>query len=122
MNNCTIIYTFRQIILYITLQKTISKEQISSQKLIKISEIFQGLAFPVRLRILELLEDGKDYAVYEILENIEIEASLLSHHLSKMKNIGIIESYRQGRNIYYRLAIKEISKVFDCIYSCDLKI
>jgi ArsR family transcriptional regulator len=104
------------------LQEVISNEKISSQKLIKISEIFQGLAFPVRLRILEMLEDGQDYAVYEILENIKIEASLLSHHLIKMKNIGILESYRKGRNVYYRLAIKEITKVLECIHECDLKL
>ncbi|MCK5401180.1 MAG: helix-turn-helix transcriptional regulator, partial [Flavobacteriaceae bacterium] len=66
------------------------REQISSDKLVKISEIFQGLAFPVRLRILEVLEDGGDFAVYEILDKIDIEASLLSHHLIKMKNIGIL--------------------------------
>ena len=101
---------------------TISNREISPQKLEKIAEIFQGLAYPVRLQILELLEDGKDYPVNEILEKVQIEASLLSHHLAKMKNIGILESYRQGRNIYYKLAIKEISKVFDCIYSCELKL
>ena len=121
MNNCTIIYIFRQILIYFILINTISNKQISSQKLIKIAEIFQGLAFPVRLRILELLEDGQAYAVYEILEKIEIEASLLSHHLSKMKNIGILESCRKGRNIYYKLAIPEIIKVFDCIHACELK-
>ena len=104
------------------MQNTISKREISTEKLQKISEIFQGLAYPVRLQILELLEDGNDYAVSEILEKVQIEASLLSHHLSKMKNIGILESYRKGRNIYYRLAIMEISKVFDCIYSCELKL
>ena len=104
------------------MQAEISNRHISPEKLQKVSEIFQGLAYPVRLQVLELLEDGKDYAVSEIMEVVKIEASLLSHHLSKMKNIGIIESYRQGRNNYYRLAIKEISKVFDCIYSCDLKI
>lgn len=103
------------------MQPSISKKQIDSKKLIKIAEIFQGLAFPVRLRILELLEDGQEYAVFEILEKIEIEASLLSHHLSKMKNIGILESYKKGRNVYYRLAIKEITKVFDCINACELK-
>lgn len=102
------------------MQETISKDQISADKLVRISEIFQGLAFPVRLRILELLEDGRDYAVFEILEKIDIEASLLSHHLSKMKNIGILDSYRKGRNVYYRLAIKEITKVFDCIHACEL--
>lgn len=104
------------------MQETISKDQISADKLVRISEIFQGLAFPVRLRILELLEDGRDYAVFEILEKIDIEASLLSHHLSKMKNIGILDSYRKGRNVYYRLAIKEITKVFDCIHACELKL
>lgn len=104
------------------MHKAIPKKQINSTKLVKIAEIFQGLAFPVRLRILELLEDGQEYAVFEILKKIDIEASLLSHHLSKMKNIGILESYRKGRNIYYYLAIKEITKVFDCIYACELKL
>ncbi len=104
------------------MQELISSEQISSKKLLKISQIFQGLAFPVRLKILILLEDGKDYAVYEILENIKIEASLLSHHLTKMKNIGILESHRKGRNIYYRLVIREITKVLDCIHDCELNI
>lgn len=104
------------------MQEAISKKQIDSKKLVKIAEIFQGLAFPVRLRILELMEDGKSYAVYQILEKINIEPSLLSHHLSKMKNIGILKSYRKGRNIYYYLAIKEITKVFDCIYACELKL
>ncbi len=104
------------------MQNTISEERISSQKLIKIAQIFQGLAYPVRLQILELLEDGEAYAVFEILKEIDIEGSLLSHHLSKMKNIGILESYRKGRNIYYKLAIMEITKVFDCIHACELKL
>ena len=101
---------------------TISGREISPQKLEKIAEIFQGLAYPIRLQMLELLEDGKEYPVNEILDKVQIEASLLSHHLAKMRNIGILESHRQGRNIYYKLAIPEISKVFDCIYSCELKL
>ncbi len=101
--------------------KEIPNNQININKLEKIAEIFQGLAYPVRLRILEFLEDGNDYAVFEILEVVKVEPSLLSHHLAKMKNIGILESYRKGRNIYYRLAIKEITKVFDCINECDIK-
>lgn len=89
-------------------------------KLGKVAEIFEGLAYPVRLEILELLEDGKSYSVGEILNEVKIEPSLLSLHLKKMKNIGIIESLRQGRNIYYKLALKEITKVFDCIYNCNI--
>ena len=95
---------------------------INQEKLTKISDIFHGLAYPVRLQILDLIEDGKDYGVSEIREHINIEASLLSHHLSKMKSVGILESYRNGRNIYYRLALPEITKVLDCIYECELKL
>ncbi len=104
------------------MNNSISNREISPEKLVKISEIFSGLAYPVRIQILEMLEDGKAYPVNEILDKVQIEASLLSHHLSKMKNIGIIDSYREGRFIYYRLALKEITKVFDCIYSCELKL
>ena len=50
-------------------------------KLGKVAEIFEGLAYPVRLEILELLEDGKSYSVGEILNEVKIEPSLLSHHL-----------------------------------------
>ena len=102
--------------------ETGTRRHINRDKLTKISDIFHGLAYPVRLQILELIEDGKDYGVSEIRDNIKIEASLLSHHLAKMKSVGILESYRKGRNIFYRLALPEITKVLDCIYECELKL
>ena len=95
----------------------VKTRKISPRKLGKVAEIFEALAYPLRLKILELLESGKPYKVGEILKYVDIEPTLLSHHLKKMKNLGILESYREGRNIYYKLVIKEISKVFDCIYS-----
>ncbi len=89
---------------------------ISPEKLIRISQIFHGFSNPVRLKILEILEDGKAYSVGEILKEIEIDPSLLSHHLTKMKFLGILKSYKSGRNIYYSLLLKKIPEVFDCIF------
>ena len=94
--------------------------KIGPEKLGRVAEIFEGLAYPIRLRILELLEDGNSYTVGEILDTVKIEPSLLSHHLIKMKNTGIISSERQGRNIYYKLVLKEITKIFDCTYTCKI--
>ncbi len=99
---------------------SVIRRSISPMKLGKVAEIFEALAYPVRLEVLELLEDGKSYSVGEILKEVKIEPSLLSHHLKKMKNIGIIESFRNGRNIYYKLVLKEITKIFDCIYNCEI--
>lgn len=36
-----------------------------------------------------------------------------------MKDKGILDSYRDGRNIYYGLAITQITGIFDCMEHCD---
>ena len=82
------------------------------------SEMLKAISYPYRLRVLELLEDEEFHAVSEIQEYTKIEASLLSHHLTKMKDKGIIVSHRDGRNIYYKLAIREIINILNCIDNC----
>lgn len=94
------------------------KRKISTKKLKRVAEIFTGLAHPVRLEIVGLLEHGRPATVGEILAEIKIDPTLLTHHLTKMKHLRILESNREGRNVYYQLAIPEITNVFDCIENC----
>jgi DNA-binding transcriptional ArsR family regulator len=93
---------------------------IASDKFIKASELLKAISYPYRLEILKLLEDGEYHPVYEIQAYTGVESTLLSHHLHKMKDKGIISSYRDGRFIYYKLAIKEIIKVLKCIDNCEI--
>ena len=95
-------------------------ETTNFEKFLKASELLKAISYPYRLEILKLLEDNEYHPVSEIQNSIGIEASLLSHHLSKMKDKGIIMSYREGRYIYYKLAIKEVTKVLECIDNCNL--
>jgi DNA-binding transcriptional ArsR family regulator len=96
-----------------------STRNIEAAKLEKIARILKAISHPLRLEIVELLEEKEPQSVAEILEQIDVEQSLLSHHLNKMKDKGVLESHRKGRNIYYRLAFKEITKIFDCMEQCD---
>lgn len=96
------------------------KRKISSYKLKRVADVFGGLAHPSRLEILEFMEDGQERTVGEILKYMQIEPTLLTHHLSKMKHLGILESYKEGRNIYYKLCLTEITNVFDCIQNCKI--
>jgi DNA-binding transcriptional ArsR family regulator len=98
-----------------------TRRRISYNKLGKVAEIFSGLAHPTRLEILEILENGKAYSVGEILDEIRIDPTLLTHHLTKMKHLGILQAKREGRNVYYQLAMPEISNVLDCIQDCKIK-
>jgi ArsR family transcriptional regulator len=98
-----------------------TRRQINYNKLGRVAEIFGGLAHPIRLEILEILEGGKAFTVGEILEELKIDPTLLTHHLTKMKHLGILKSTKQGRNVYYQLAMLEITSVLDCIQNCDIK-
>jgi len=50
---------------------------------------------------------------------MDIEQSMLSHHLSKMKANGVLCSEKKGKNNFYSIADRRVLKIFDCIDSCD---
>lgn len=63
---------------------------------------FQALADPKRLRILELLRDGEE-CVCELTDAMEVGQSLLSFHLGKLREAGLVRDRREGRWAYYSL-------------------
>jgi ArsR family transcriptional regulator len=63
---------------------------------------FQALSDEKRLRILELLRDG-EACVCELTEAMDVSQSLLSFHLKKLKEAGLVRDRREGRWAYYRL-------------------
>lgn len=124
MNTCSIIkLLFISIVCLTHPLETMesTRRRISYSKLGKVAEIFSGLAHPTRLEILEILEHGKSLSVGEILAEIGIDPTLLTHHLTKMKHLGILQSTKEGRNVYYQLAMPEITSVLDCIQECKIK-
>lgn len=90
-----------------------------ARKFVKAAEILKVISSPYRLEIIKFLEDDNYRAVYEIQAHIGIESTLLSHHLAKMRDKRILISFRKGRNIYYKLEMRELLKVLDCINNCD---
>lgn len=82
------------------------------------ADLLKTIAHPVKLEIIELLEEAGALKVSEIKEKLNIEQSLLSHHLSKMKDKGILNSKRDGKNLYYSISLKNIKAIFDCLGNC----
>lgn len=103
-------------------QMTTTKyRNINIEELAAIADVLKVIAHPVRLEIIELLEVFPKLCVSEMLNRIEIEQSQLSHHLSKMKDKGIVKSERDGKNIYYSLGFQNITNIFDCMQHCYIK-
>lgn len=73
----------------------------------------RAIAEPNRLKILCLLQSGSK-CVCEIVSATGISDKLVSHHLKKLKGIGLLIEQREGKFIRYSLdkkAIKEYKKI-----------
>lgn len=66
---------------------------------------FKVLSNESRLTIFQLLTAGPMNAT-ELLNNISISQTLLSHHLKSLKSAGLIEGQKKGHFINYRLTAK----------------
>lgn len=71
---------------------------------------FNALADANRQKIIELLKK-KDLSVNQILTHFDITGASLSHHLTILKNAGLISSRRQGKYIVYSLNLSVIEEI-----------
>lgn len=67
------------------------------------AELLKVLADETRLEVLRLLARGP-HCVFELNEELGIERSLLSHHLSVLRQHGFVEAERDGKAVRYSLA------------------
>lgn len=93
-----------------------------SRKMLRMAEVLKTIAHPVRLDILKLLGRYEYLNVSDIQDKLDCgcEQSMLSHHLNKMKDKGILESFKDGKFMRYSLADKNITNLFECIEKFDL--
>jgi DNA-binding transcriptional ArsR family regulator len=89
------------------------------EQLEQAASMLKAIAHPMRIAILNFLEDGKRMTVTEIHEKLEIEQSTTSHHLGILKDKGVLQSKREGKNTYYFLRNDSLSRIMDCINQCN---
>lgn len=66
------------------------------------NDIFKALSDPTRRKILELLHE-RDRSAGEIADYFSISKPSISHHLSILKNSGLIQDERQGQKLVYSI-------------------
>lgn len=68
----------------------------------KFQKTFKALSDPNRREILNLLRGGAMTAG-EIVEHFPVSGATISHHLSILREAGLILDDRKGKYIYYEL-------------------
>ena len=68
-----------------------------------------------RLKLLCLMRQG-EHCVCEMLEHFDMSQSLVSHHLADLKDAGLIQDRKKGRQVFYSLTTRGI-KITNNIFS-----
>jgi len=78
------------------------------------AEVMKALAHPSRLRMVDALAE-REMCVCELQEIVGSSMPTVSRHLAQMKNAGIVAARRDGNQVYYRLLVPCVLRVFGCI-------
>lgn len=70
------------------------------------ARFFRTLGDPTRVRILHLLLDAPtgECSVGELIEALEAPQSRVSTHLGCLRWCGLVQTRREGKQVYYRIA------------------
>lgn len=73
-------------------------------------ETFKALSDPTRRAILDLLKGGAKTAG-EIGSQFDMTGATVSHHLSVLREAGLISDQRRGKYIYYELNLSILDEI-----------
>ena len=76
------------------------------------ASIFQALAHPTRIAIIEVLRDG-ELSAGNIIERLSIEQANASQHLSILRARQIITSRKEGNQVFYSLRDPLLNELMD---------
>lgn len=78
------------------------------------ARVIKALAHPTRLWMVERLADG-ERCVCEFADDVDVDFSTVSKHLALLRQAGIVEDEKRGKQVYYRLKVPCVIKFMSCV-------
>jgi DNA-binding transcriptional ArsR family regulator len=78
-------------------------------------DVFNAVAEPRRREILDVLGDGRERAVNEVVEAVGMPQPSVSKHLSVLLKVGVVTVTRNGQMRMYRLNGSNLKPVHDWV-------
>ena len=79
------------------------------------AELCKTFADARRLMIINCLRDG-ELSVTDLVVRLEFPQGVVSRHLGVLRQRGIVDTRRNGVNVYYRLADSKIIEACDTVH------
>jgi DNA-binding transcriptional ArsR family regulator len=79
------------------------------------ADVFNAIAEPRRREIIGLLNDGREWAVGEVVARVKIAQPSVSKHLSVLRKVGVVTVVKHGQHRLYRLHAGQLKPVHDWV-------
>lgn len=79
---------------------------------------FRALGDETRLRLLEILTGG-ERCVSDLMDELGLGQSLVSHHLRALREAGLVTVRRDGRQIFYAISEPALAAVRLVVYELE---
>lgn len=86
-----------------------------------VTEVLKAVAHPIRLQVIELLEDGEK-CVGDLVEKLDVPQSIVSQQLGLMKDRQVLQFRKEGTKAFYSIKNPNVISLLHCVYHhCDQK-
>ena len=95
------------------------KQELNKEHMEQAAYMLKAISQGTRLCVISLLGEQDEMTVSQLVEQLNCEQSLLSHHLTDMRAKGILNCRKDGKNCHYSLKNKQIIQIIECIRTCN---
>lgn len=85
---------------------------LDDDKLLLMADFYKALSDSTRIKIINLLKDH-ELCVCDISVLLNMTKSAVSHQLRNLREMNLIKSRKQGKEVWYSLADDHVLEVFD---------
>ena len=90
----------------------VRSEMLDDDSLINMADFFKALSDSTRIKIINALYIS-EMCVCDISVLLNMTKSAISHQLKNLKELNLIKSRKQGKEVYYSLADRHVGIVFE---------
>ncbi len=90
--------------------RSLLKSMPSRDMLVQLSDVFQIMSDPNRLKILHCLSQA-EVCVCDLSAVLGLSVSAVSHQLRLLRAMRLVTARKEGRNVYYSLEDEHVAKL-----------
>ena len=92
-----------------------TRVNINHEQLQDSSEVLRALAHPLRMQILQFIDQNESVHVNKIYNTLNLEQSITSQHLRILRVTDLVHTERDGKFIYYSINYDKIQNAVGSI-------